>query len=59
MDTSDHLFGFFHGILSDRTRIDDHQLSIIQVASNAVAFCLKGLRPGFQFGFIEAAAQGF
>jgi hypothetical protein len=29
------------------------------MSGNAVAFGLKRLRPGFQFSFIQAAAQGF
>ena len=53
---ADQMLGFAHGIVGDRAGIEHNQIGIGGLMHDAMAFRLELPRPGFQFGFVEAAA---
>ena len=50
--------GFADGILGDGAGVEDQQVGLFMSAGQTVPLRLKLAGPGFQFGFVEAAAQG-
>jgi hypothetical protein len=59
MNAPYQLARFSGGILGHRTGIDDDKLGGFGLPGDLMAGFLKSLSPGFQFGFVQAAAECF